>query len=585
MPRMPRRAGIASRLSRLTRPRLAPIVVGIGLLGLGLQYARSAPQRPAEDFGIVSSDQILWVYLRAPDPQTQKLMLRFAFRDDRSERIRLAGRIPPLGGKIAQAVASGKSLHVIYSDGAHFSYQTKPPTITEKRQLPGAAIPHAWAAESANGTILAIVDGATGLQLPLETSAEGSPERQQDDPMTPPSDPDAGMVEEPVAQLALVRFVRGQWRLVEALPFDLDDSRFCWMVVVDSEVHVFFRGAAGAAGASRPLMHASGTAGEWGEPAAVGALDADSVVTVFAGDGIPSVLTIDSDAGGRLQRWSLQDATLSPTGSLDLGTSDGPFSAAAIAACGDGSKVVLAGVDDHDDLWVGLWTADDASISFAPAVVSALSAETPSSLDARTRDLLAYILLALVLLVVFLRRQESISKPAPLAPGIAPATMGKRMLAFLLDMLISSPITLSILYPTLSSLSLQQLEMIQEEASPGEVWNGVFWPWMLAASIYCAYTAIFELVWRASPGKRIMGCRVVAENGDRCSAVTILLRNLLRLVELFPKGQFLAAIILVVLTRNRQRLGDLIARTLVVESVPLPRETTPDNPPPADPDA
>lgn len=559
------------------------VVVAIGLLGFGLQYAHSGPQRPPGDFGIVSSDQILWAYLRAPDPGTQKLKLRFAFRDDRSDRIRPAGRIPPLGGKIAQAVASGKSLHVIYSDGGHFSYRTTPPAVTEERQLPGATIPYAWAADPADGTILAIVDGAAGLQLPLEASPEGEPEQpREDDPAALPSDSVSAVAEEQAAPLALVRFVRGRWQLVEALPFSLSDSRFCWMVLVDSEVHVFFRGTSGA---PRPLMHTSGTAGEWGEPAAVGALDADSVITVFADEETPSILTIDSAAGRRLQRWFLQDGTLSPDGSLDLGASDGPFSAGAIAACPDGSKVALAGVDDQDNLWVGLWTPDDASVPFTPELVSALSAETPTVLDAKTRDLLAYILLALVLLVVFLRRQESISKPASLAPGVAPAAMGRRMTAFLVDVLISSPITLSILYPVLSTLSPQRLEMMQEEASPGQMWNGVFWPWMLAASIYCAYTTVFELVWRASPGKRIMGCRVVAENGDRCSAVTILIRNLFRLVELFPMGQFLVAVVLIILTRNRQRLGDLIARTLVVEGVPLPEEPTPDNPPPADPGA
>lgn len=582
MHRMPRRAGIA--WNRLRRHRSAPIViVAIGLLSFGLQYAHSGPQRPPGDFGIVSSDQILWAYLRAPDPRTQKLMLRFAFRDDRSDRIRPAGRIPPLGGNIAQAVVSGKSLHVIYSDGGHFSYRTTRPAVTEERQLPGAAIPYAWAADPADGTILAIVDGAAGLQLPLEASPESEPERlPEDDPMASPSDSVSGVVEEQAAQLALVRFVRGRWQLVDALPFGLDDSPVCWMVVVDSEVHVFFRGTSAA---PRPLMHTSGMAGEWGAPARVGALDADSVVTVFAGEGTLSVVTLDREAGRRVQRWILRDAMFSRAGYLDLGASDGPFSAGAIAACPDGSKVALASVDDQDSIWVGLWTPDDASVPFAPELVSALSAETPTVLDAKTRDLLAYIVLALVLLVVFLRRQESITKPAPLAPGVAPAAMGKRMMAFLFDLLISSPITLSILYPVLSTLSPQRLEMMQEEASPGQMWNEVFWPWMLAASIYCAYTAVFELVWRASPGKRIMGCRVVAENGDRCSAVTILIRNLFRLVELFPMGQFLAAVVLIILTRNRQRLGDLIARTLVVERVPLPDEPTPDDPPPADPGA
>ena len=69
----------------------------------------------------------------------------------------------------------------------------------------------------------------------------------------------------------------------------------------------------------------------------------------------------------------------------------------------------------------------------------------------------------------------------------------------------------------------------------------------------------------ATPGKRIVQCRVADERGGRCGFGAVALRNLIRIVEMFYLFNLMPAIVLILLTRNRQRLGDLIARTLVVE--------------------
>ena len=78
------------------------------------------------------------------------------------------------------------------------------------------------------------------------------------------------------------------------------------------------------------------------------------------------------------------------------------------------------------------------------------------------------------------------------------------------------------------------------------------------------YAAVFELVMGSTPGKRIAKCYVVGEGGGPAGAWPIFVRNVLRILEF----HFLAVVLLVFLTPGRQRLGDMLARTTVVEPVP-----------------
>lgn len=101
------------------------------------------------------------------------------------------------------------------------------------------------------------------------------------------------------------------------------------------------------------------------------------------------------------------------------------------------------------------------------------------------------------------------------------------------------------------------------------------------------YFVLFEMQPRAAtPGKRVMGLRVIAADGGRLSADAIIARNAMREMEVFLPLAFLvssgqgvdaALIVLGVIwsgvfvvfplfNRDRRRMGDLVAGTLVVKA-------------------
>lgn len=112
--------------------------------------------------------------------------------------------------------------------------------------------------------------------------------------------------------------------------------------------------------------------------------------------------------------------------------------------------------------------------------------------------------------------------------------------------------------------------------------------WMLGAFVLRTFWFIgFELGSRAAtPGKRLMGIRVVARNGERLTADAVVARNLIRELELFlplmmlgvgaaedmvSGWTVLAGVIwsltlslFLLFNRDRMRMGDLIAGTWVV---------------------
>ena len=83
-------------------------------------------------------------------------------------------------------------------------------------------------------------------------------------------------------------------------------------------------------------------------------------------------------------------------------------------------------------------------------------------------------------------------------------------------------------------------------------------------AIYAAYFAFFESVWNGqTPGKRLVGLRVIDSSGRPISVYAALVRNILRIVDSIP-GIYAVAIITALVTKRNQRLGDLAAGTLVI---------------------
>ncbi|MCS6940141.1 MAG: RDD family protein [Roseiflexus sp.] len=86
----------------------------------------------------------------------------------------------------------------------------------------------------------------------------------------------------------------------------------------------------------------------------------------------------------------------------------------------------------------------------------------------------------------------------------------------------------------------------------------------LGFAILWGYYIAFELTWNGqSPGKRLIGLRVVSEGGRPITVVGSIIRNLIRIVDFLP---FLygVGVIAMFIDRRARRLGDLAASTLVV---------------------
>lgn len=141
----------------------------------------------------------------------------------------------------------------------------------------------------------------------------------------------------------------------------------------------------------------------------------------------------------------------------------------------------------------------------------------------------------------------SAETPEGIAITLRPAGLSARCLAFLLDQLIR----LGVLYVGLIVVALT-----------GGVGLGV---WIvLAFALEWFYALPFELSrWGATPGKRVLGIKVVMDSGLPVTPAAAITRNLLRVADFLPL-LYGFGIFSMLLRRDFKRLGDIVAGTLVV---------------------
>ncbi|HZZ66237.1 MAG TPA: RDD family protein [Candidatus Baltobacteraceae bacterium] len=88
--------------------------------------------------------------------------------------------------------------------------------------------------------------------------------------------------------------------------------------------------------------------------------------------------------------------------------------------------------------------------------------------------------------------------------------------------------------------------------------------------IFFGYFIVFEAFWNGrTPGKRLMGLRVVRDAGYPLDLTSAVIRNLVRIGEFFLAFYAISAVACV-LSRENKRLGDMAAGTIVVREAPIP---------------
>jgi len=163
------------------------------------------------------------------------------------------------------------------------------------------------------------------------------------------------------------------------------------------------------------------------------------------------------------------------------------------------------------------------------------------------------------------------SPPPPPPSGYAPPSplgdLGSRIVAGIIDYII-----IGIVAGILSMIVGYVL--IVPWVMTGPMMGGTFQPgwfsgiwgimgvmWLL----WLVYFTYFEGSSGQTIGKRFAHIKVIKEDGSRCDYGSAFVRSILRIVDHLP-FLYILGIILIAATEKKQRLGDMLAKTIVVKA-------------------
>ncbi|HEV8357194.1 MAG TPA: stage II sporulation protein M [Gemmatimonadales bacterium] len=154
------------------------------------------------------------------------------------------------------------------------------------------------------------------------------------------------------------------------------------------------------------------------------------------------------------------------------------------------------------------------------------------------------------------RQHLEVETPEHVVLDFEIAGIGSRALAAIVDFLI----LIAVLLAATVSLSLWPSE--------GSRWTTALFT-LAAFALYWGYYVFFEGVWRGqTPGKRLLGIRVIRDTGHAVRLSDAAARNLLRVADMLPPPYLLGALFVAIHPRGK-RLGDLVAGTVVVRDQPV----------------
>jgi uncharacterized RDD family membrane protein YckC len=175
------------------------------------------------------------------------------------------------------------------------------------------------------------------------------------------------------------------------------------------------------------------------------------------------------------------------------------------------------------------------------------------------------------------QRLISIRTPENIELSFALAGPGSRAAAYIVDLSIMFVVCQTLIYLIVAAIAL----LVSFLGVTSEVWISAIVT-LFAFALYNGYFIVLEWVLNGqTPGKHLLHIRVIKHGGYALRFFDTLLRNLLRVVDFLPLfyGVGLTSLLL---TRDSQRLGDLVAGTLVVYQEPVETESLLSDVPPAD---
>ncbi len=152
----------------------------------------------------------------------------------------------------------------------------------------------------------------------------------------------------------------------------------------------------------------------------------------------------------------------------------------------------------------------------------------------------------------------SIETPELVALEFPLAGIGSRFIAIVIDSLLQAAVVLAMIFGAM--LFLPSLQKFEAASAKWFIAIVILVPFLLQ----WGYFALFEAFWNGqTPGKRVANIRVIQQTGRAVTLFESVARNLVRIIDFLPTSYIVGAISIFVTSRH-QRLGDLVAGTLVV---------------------
>ncbi len=461
-------------------------------------------------------------------------------------------RLEPVLGEVGFALADAEVLRLLYSDLSLFRYHLENGSATDALFAQQSDLPPLAVAGDRAARICWFLVETDGLLDPSSTTQPTT---------SAPTDSDR-----PKSRLSLLQLKDGFWRRLAVPDALTKDGKSYTLAARDRGVALI------VGGNQSPLRFATYGDDAWSAVDTVpNSAKANSLCAGFdkAQRLVVALANADNpDAPSQYERIRIaqQSAdgwnTTSPMrdGSELLKLADNSSSYALV-----NDRLAIARVrDDRRIDFVMAPLTDDAVARFAP-----LSNEQEQKIgdEATTGEFLRTLIALGILTVVWSSRRNEILRRANLPAGFMPAPIWKRGVGALIDLAIPFAAWFLLLKWQDPKLFL---ELFNEPSGDPEM-NERFESWWIALVVlYGLNCFVWEALGHASMGKRVLNCRILSVDGSAATGRQLLVRNLVRVLVLSLQTPGIVATVMMMMlfTRNNQRIGDLAANTVVVHPIP-----------------
>ena len=494
------------------------------------------------------------------------------------------------GDRIAAAAAIDDQLHALTQRGRYLVFSRGPGEGVESRELESGPLAVTTAPKKGPGgrtVLLAVADaGVVSKACKIfQASAATRPAAPPTDGQTPPTPPAGARAASGAAPPASIV------GLLVLIYNEKPDAALAWEPVAlqdgvtvvpggrvlaatnDGIVYVMVANA--PAGPNRLMAWANDT---WREVSLTGpAAKAQVLGLCSVNDRLVAVLAEQApgDATGRHLRLAILDAEQADgKGETHPVTEDKTvrrWAADALPAVTTFNDALTLFWKDGETFKLAQCKLDGDVI--AKPDVEILLADANEGAGLRLYDRVLMGLMMAIIVMTFLRRPGRPTEPFILPPAAKPALMWRRVMAAMLDMLPFSILATSIfLGDMINEISADSpsfgtaLERMRETMSQDPAPDNVIYSNLLGLALYTAYSTLMELRFGATLGKKLLKLRVVGHGGAKPTTQGVVLRNLVRALPLCWPILLPTLILFPLLNRYRQRLGDKLAFTAVIDS-------------------